>query len=539
MQLSEANVSSWQHPMSSENDGMKSQAMFINNLKPQKRASVELRSSVQMKNTKMFTRVGSGGFALPSWTQRARVKILDSVTHLLTADAFNYFIGCLIVLNAIWIGIQTEIGIRAAMEENKDEPTALRVVSMIFCGIFAIEILMRMYVYGLTFFYAEDWRWNIFDLTIVAVQFVDEILEYVTEDDKETQGASWYQWSFGSSWMRVLRVLRLVRIVRLARLIRLLRDLRTMLCSLVNTLGSLGWTIVLLVLILYGCSVYITQVVADHALKHPEDVAVDTPLRIYFGSLGDSILCLFQSITGGIDWRDVSNPLHTFISPWLSVFYCLFIAFNIFSLLNVITGVFVESAIQNAKEDSDLNTVSRIQEVFEELELAEGGRIVWDDFQEYLDEPKMKALFKAIDLDISEAQSLFRLLDTRDSGSIITDDFIMGCLRLKGPAKSIDIATLMSEIRRITRILKDNRNTIKNIRLALDGVCDELEGRSLHFRSDETLDDGQSPNSKAYPSDLIIEEEGSSPYSMNSDSPKAPRRPQHLKPPNDPAPTIA
>merc|ERR1711988_321959 len=73
----------------------------------------------------------------------------------------------------------------------------------------------------------------------------------------------------------------------------------------------------------------------------------------------------------------------------------------------------------------------------------------WDNFVGQLDTPEMRAYFKAIDLDPSEARGLFRLLDMDDSGTINAEEFLNGCLRLRGPAKALDLALVMREMRRM------------------------------------------------------------------------------------------
>merc|ERR1719335_349068 len=42
-----------------------------------------------------------------------------------------------------------------------------------------------------------------------------------------------------------------------------------------------------------------------------------------------------------------------------------------------------------------------------------------------------------------EAEQLFVLLDPHKSGEVSIDDFVKGCVRMKGGAKSVDIQTLL------------------------------------------------------------------------------------------------
>lgn len=48
----------------------------------------------------------------------------------------------------------------------------------------------------------------------------------------------------------------------------------------------------------------------------------------------------------------VVDPLVIYISPAMAVAYSGFIAFTQFSMLNVITGIFVDSALRNSREEA-------------------------------------------------------------------------------------------------------------------------------------------------------------------------------------------
>mmetsp|Transcript_7886 Transcript_7886/g.23925 ORF Transcript_7886/g.23925 Transcript_7886/m.23925 type:complete len:143 (+) Transcript_7886:295-723(+) len=84
------------------------------------------------------------------------------------------------------------------------------------------------------------------------------------------------------------------------------------------------------------------------------------------------------------------------------------------------------------------------------LERRRPSRLL-ENFQQEFKNPQMLQYFQSIDLDPSEAEGLFRLLDPDDTGIIDAEDFVMGCLRLHGAAKSIDLTVLMCEDRWLRR----------------------------------------------------------------------------------------
>merc|ERR1711937_184734 len=60
----------------------------------------------------------------------------------------------------------------------------------------------------------------------------------------------------------------------------------------------------------------------------------------------------------------------------------------------------------------------------------------------------MMAHLRAIGLEVNEALGLFKLLDVDETNEVSIQEFVVGCMRLKGGAKSIDLATLMYENKR-------------------------------------------------------------------------------------------
>merc|ERR1712151_1152140 len=83
------------------------------------------------------------------------------------------------------------------------------------------------------------------------------------------------------------------------------------------------------------------------------------PISDSFGSLIASVATLFLSISGGVDWRDVAVPLAS-IHPVLGLSFAVYIAFACFCVLNIITGVFVETASRLATMDEDLMVAEEI-----------------------------------------------------------------------------------------------------------------------------------------------------------------------------------
>merc|ERR1712226_5263 len=91
------------------------------------------------------------------------------------------------------------------------------------------------------------------------------------------------------------------------------------------------------------------------------------------------------------------------------------------------------------------------------------GYITKEEFMSLIDEPKVQAYFATLDLNAEDAISLFRMLDegSEEDEGIDVEDFVNGCLRLKGPAKSYDCARLMSEVKAVSRELHRQRRLME------------------------------------------------------------------------------
>ena len=68
-------------------------------------------------------------------------------------------------------------------------------------------------------------------------------------------------------------------------------------------------------MVLYIFAVYFAQLVVHHRTSYPDETFVE--LERYYGSLSLTVLGLFQSMTGGVDWDVMISPIIHDISPFL------------------------------------------------------------------------------------------------------------------------------------------------------------------------------------------------------------------------------
>lgn len=363
---------------------------------------------------------------------------------LLSRQWFDMVIGFFIILNSVVLGVQADWNVQHI---GQQEPDFFGVSEKVFAVVFTSELALRIFGYGIRRFYCgPDWRWAFFDTFIVTLQIFDEITTLLLVDPTAAQNGN-------LGFMRVIRILRLLRIMRLVRILQFVNELRTMVMSVANSMRSLGWTILLMLLIKYIIGVYLCQLVADTGSENP--AALSTELMYWFGNLPRAVLSLYQAMTGGVDWNDLSEPLETSISPIMSVVFALYIAFAVLAMMNVVTGVFVESALGSAREDREREVIHAVRKIFNMGDANKNGVLSWQEFAGTLEDPSNARYFATIGINAQEARGLFNLLDADDSGSISVQEFIQGCLRLRGQAKAIDMATLIYMTKRMVFWLQD------------------------------------------------------------------------------------
>lgn len=254
---------------------------------------------------------------------------------------------------------------------------------------------------------------------------------------------------------RIIRITRLVKAVRLARIFRFVMAFRLLISSILHTLKSLFWALMLLVLIIYVFAVLFTQAVNDH-LTDPDvkyDVLFEKASEEYFAGLPVTMLSLFMSISGGVSWENVIAPLKEVSLVWVVV-YLFYISFTYFAVLNVVTAVFCQSAIDGAQNDhaSKVHAIlankeqhlTKISTLFQKFG-AEGGVITFEQFQKNLKAAEVREYFQTLGLDVWDAWSFFKLLDEDGGGEVEIEEFLMGCLRLRGQATAMDVGKIIND----------------------------------------------------------------------------------------------
>eukprot|EP00450_Noctiluca_scintillans_P014600 CAMPEP_0194523428 /NCGR_PEP_ID=MMETSP0253-20130528/58313_1 /TAXON_ID=2966 /ORGANISM="Noctiluca scintillans" /LENGTH=622 /DNA_ID=CAMNT_0039367967 /DNA_START=69 /DNA_END=1937 /DNA_ORIENTATION=+ len=370
-----------------------------------------------------------------------------TLRRIVTSHTFDYVTSLVLILNAMFIGAQAEYKAKHVGDET---PFLFLVVEFFFCMVFVVELSLRFAVFGLGFFRMKDWQWNLFDTSAVIFQFVDVVAHLIENGSPGLQ-------LIGNGG--VLRILRLGRVVRIARMVHLVPELKSMVCLISASMLSFFWAVVLFVLLIYCVAVYFTELATE--IRAGVD---DARIGQYWGSLGSSFLSLFQAISGGDDWANFIDVLEDSSQTLNTLVFSLYVLFATLVMLNLVTGVFVEGAQRILKDDKEAELLRMVRRLFSNLRLPnqsgmssvlhgdeEGTNdIPWAAFAEQFNSEQMERYLKLVDLSDTKAEDLFMLLDADESGSISVEEFVQGCIRLRGPARSVELSILMHNFRVFT-----------------------------------------------------------------------------------------
>jgi hypothetical protein len=338
----------------------------------------------------------------------------------------------------------------------------------VFCALFAADVAARLVAQGFRFFYSVDWKWNWFDVFVVTGSFMD-VIAYCLESHSSVLSTS--------SLLRVLRLVKVMRIVRALRSIVYFRDLRitvSMLCEAVVPLMTFVF-IIAMVFLVFG--IFFTEGATEYVVAQGAADYGRGGLSTHYGDLSVTMLTLFKSITGGIDWQDASEPLERLPGVYAVVFYA-YVVWSVFAMMNVVSAIFIDNTIQRSKHDREFVVQAEIQEkkdfmatmdkLFVELDPDHSGTIRLEELQARIQAPRVSAYFRAIDLNPCKVRMLFQLMDCDGSGDIDRAEFKRGCDRLRGDANQLDLAILQLEVKQMNMATAAVKGVLAKISAQLD-----------------------------------------------------------------------
>jgi len=403
--------------------------------------------------------------ATPASIPKARVSKLRAVRELrserklpglaamVSGNCLQAMNITMIVLNSLFLVFSTEDMLTSSIE-GKVENSIWQTFELIFCIFFFTELLWRLYTDRRHFCDPRE-RWlNALDALLVGLSTMDVILNLSKAGHM-----------MNVTFARPLRFLRFVQVLRIMRVMSLFHSFRLMIYSIMYSMLSLVWVFAMLAFVMYLFSMVFMHGIAEHfraarGSGGPCETATCEELTRLFGNATLTLVSLFMSITGGLDWSELWLLLRTvhWIYSWLFLFYVFFMVFGV---LNIVVATFVDSVSVISKRDRDLVTYNELEKnrqcyadikrFFNEADTNKSGSLTWEEFKDYLQDENVQAYFQSFQLDVTQAKTLFLLLDSNGSNDVNIEEFVEGCMRMRGLARSIDVNQLLYESQQVMR----------------------------------------------------------------------------------------
>lgn len=416
-------------------------------------------------------------------TQQSEKAWLSRITG---SRAYEVYSTVLILANSFYIGWQTQFLADRALNSaiaNKplqtELPVELLIIQIVFLLLFSLDLIMRWAAEGfLGFWKSSEIAWNVLDLVVVCISLLDlmpELIAMVTSTQTDDSLLSNF------SVLKLLRVVRVVRVAKIIRTMKFFRELRMMVFSIMGSMKSLCWVFLVLGLVFYMFGIAFTSAVTDYlkttAMWNEE---TNAHLRQHFGTLNSSVLSLYMAISGGADWGFYYHDAIVLLPGIYSFLYLLFITFSVFAVVNIVTGVFVDSAMQANLVDRDIvvyeemedkkQYIEEMQQILLALDTDCSGTITLDELTHGLQHEKLKAYFRALKLDLSDATMLFNLLDKGNRHAIPIDDFVDGCYKLQGEATALDTKMTFLEVQTIKERFALVQSCLAELHLSVESL---------------------------------------------------------------------
>eukprot|EP00746_Dinoflagellata_sp_MGD_P157617 gnl/MRDRNA2_/MRDRNA2_86264_c0_seq1.p1 gnl/MRDRNA2_/MRDRNA2_86264_c0~~gnl/MRDRNA2_/MRDRNA2_86264_c0_seq1.p1 ORF type:complete len:634 (+),score=95.79 gnl/MRDRNA2_/MRDRNA2_86264_c0_seq1:120-2021(+) len=380
----------------------------------------------------------------------ARKNVRKEKERWTNGALFQSLVGLAVTANAI------SLGLAADMEASY--PDVFFTLEHVFTSLFFGELILRIIVEGFVV-YIKDAA-NLVDFALVMLAVVDAWILGPLQSESNLNITS------------LLRLLRLLRLARLLRLFRVFKELTVIVKGFVNSMRTLFWAAIFLFVVVYAFSVFSATFFRNEVCKSSLSEASHSRLlkisggddatgvcynkaeneqcceqyvfneeigsqNELFGTIDRTMLTLFICTTEGCG-MDVIKPMVT-ETPWLAVYWGLFMFITSFGILNIIVGLICDSVI-TASQDYEkqlsktydeirLEHLETLKTLFVEMDIDGSRTVSREEFMESITE-NVKVMDCMESLGLHEEADLFDVLDVDQNGCLDLPEFFEGMMLL-------------------------------------------------------------------------------------------------------------
>lgn len=370
----------------------------------------------------------------------------------LQSDTYELVMGIMIIVNSLVMAAEFEFSGYVVghsldyprMQTSPEEvwPSGQDVfdtMNLTFTIIFLVDIVVRISVLRRHFFHQ---KFNWLDLAVVSCSVVEILFEELLPLD--------------TVFIRLLRLGKVARAIRVVRQTEGMSSLIMLLKCVQASFNTLCWSLSFIVVLQCIAGMVISQVVSPYMTDETVSVEARRAVFRYYGTFTSTFLTMFEVLLA--NWAPAARILVDNVSDLFVYVFVVYRCVVGFAILNVVNAVFIQQTMRVAQADQELIIKQRIRaesayaskmrQFFEKLDRHRSGFLTWKDFNAALQKPELRSWMATLDLETYDLVNLFHLIDDGD-GQITVAEFLEGAIRLRGLAKSVDLAQVLNTTRRL------------------------------------------------------------------------------------------
>lgn len=351
-------------------------------------------------------------------------KLRYKMRKMLRSPRVDMTIGLVITLNSVLIGVDLSYSLEVERGTRDPHSPVMQflVVMENFClVVYTVELALRFTAFGLACLKSG---WVRFDTLLVAVGLVNKciIAPLNLKSDKLAP-------------LLVLRVMRLLRLARAVRLVVQFKTLWMLVRGLISSALTVLYTMVLNFIVLYVFGCLSIELITRHPMARVGEDTFDQQfydiVDMHFSNLQVSMLTLVQFI-----FMDSAGAIYTPLvmrDPSLMLFFVAVMLIVSISLMNLVTAVIVEGALDQARSDKEAleayeadrikQLIPGLKDMFHHFDTDGNGEL---SKAEVASAPKILKDQLTKIMSHGDAVEVFEMLDVDQSGSLAIEEFCDG-----------------------------------------------------------------------------------------------------------------
>eukprot|EP00439_Symbiodinium_sp_Y106_P075596 s1442_g15.t1 len=323
--------------------------------------------------------------------------------------------------------------------DGSDSPVFVTVSENVFLLVYTIEFVLRVLSMGWFAYYTDPWC--LLDFTLLVCGAIGGVVVPVLKSTgQDMVSLGWLQ------SILVIRALRLLRLVRALRALTYFRTVWRLVHGLLTSWNAMLSTLALITLTLYTSACIAIEIVTkDVELNSNPNTA--SIVQANFSSLGTTFLTLTQFValdsaaavykpSLGLQNRQGLDKALVEAKPILIFYFGSIVLFVSIALMNLVTAVLVEGALNHAQTDRDLEKIDRNERLskaltrlitlFADMDKNGDGTVTLEEMQAVPPNLLPPEIFEH-EMAVTIAE-VFQVLDVDDQGTLDQREFVEGLL---------------------------------------------------------------------------------------------------------------